>query len=152
MIMKKSLIMILIGATVLGMVTMSVSADIEDEHPDAAITHDASNGEKSLEEPIIAPASDEDGKIIIAPNPTTVHTEDAPYWENDQDIIAPAPDRTEVEQENQPVIIMPYDTNEFIGITDENEETNTQNAGTSVLGPLGLVGLLGCVIVTKRRK
>ena len=58
----------------------------------------------------------------------------------------------EGEQENQPVIIMPYDTNEFIGITDENEETNTRNAGTSVLGPLGLVGLLGCVIVTKRRR
>jgi len=76
--MKKCSILLLIGAVVIGISAMTVSAE-EEPIPDVEIEHDASNGERDLD--IINEEDNTDDTLIIAPNPN-----------DDQLIIAPGPD------------------------------------------------------------
>ena len=64
--MKKCSILLLIGAVVIGISAMTVSAE-EEPIPDVEIEHDASNGERDLD--IINEEDNTDDTLIIAPGP-----------------------------------------------------------------------------------
>jgi hypothetical protein len=75
----KNSMLLFVGLTVLMMMAASVTAEEDGETeapiPDGRTTHDASNGERGVEDPLI----DE-------------HTPDSPYWDTDENvIIAPNP-------------------------------------------------------------
>lgn len=70
----KNSILLVVGLTVLMMTAASVTAEEDGETeapiPDSRTTHDASNGERGVEDPLI----DE-------------HTPDSPYWDTDENVI-----------------------------------------------------------------
>ena len=130
--MKKSYMMLVFWAVVLGMTTLNVSADRENTIPDEIIIHDSCVEDEGLIEPIIAPATDEGGEMVIAPTPVVV-------------------DNVE-ENEIEPLIIMPYDQGDFVDFTDNDVVSNDQYSAVSAVGPLCLLGVIGGVFLTKRRK
>ena len=75
----KNSILLVVGLTALMMMTASITAEEEGETeasiPDSRNTHDASNGERGVEHPLIdehtpgSPYWDTDENVIIAPNP-----------------------------------------------------------------------------------
>ena len=70
----KNSILLVVGLTVLMMTAASVTAEEDGETeapiPDSRTTHDASNGKRGVEDPLI----DE-------------HTPDSPYWDTDENVI-----------------------------------------------------------------
>jgi hypothetical protein len=144
MIGKKRLIVVGIGAVIFGLITMSVSADRTNKLPDTVGIHHVTYSDGYVDGPIIEPVHVDDRDGCIEPYPVPV--DDTSYLDIDLDII------TDDIGDDDSIVIMPYDTNECIGIIDDTDDAQTQSRTASMLGPLGLVGLLGCVLVSKKRK
>ena len=100
----KNSMLLVVGLTVLMMMAASVTAggDGETEAPisDIRTTHDASNGERGVEDPLIdehtpgSPYLDTDGNVIIAPNPgdmEDIMTDDSAADDDDTVITAGLP-------------------------------------------------------------
>jgi hypothetical protein len=113
MIGKKSLIVVGIEAIILGLTTMSVSAYRIHEHPDAVVIHHVTYSDGYIDEPIIAPVYVDEGDGWIEPYPVPV--DDISYLDIDLDVI------TDDTGDDVPIVILPYDANECIGIIDDND-------------------------------
>jgi len=122
--MKKCSILLLIGAVVIGMSTMTVSAE-EEPITDVEIEHDASNGERWLD--ITNGEYDPDEALIVAPNP-----------DDDQLIIT-----TESDGNSEETAVL-------AGAT-ENDEIVT--LGIPVIGAIGIIAslVIVAVIIYKRK-
>lgn len=125
----KKIILIFVGAVVLGLLTVNVSAGHRiNELPNSEIIEEKSVEDVRVEDQLISLDPDED--LVIAPNPI----------ELDEDLI------------DEEIVIMPYDSSEFIGINDEELESNNDYKILSIIGAIGLVGIIGFILIIKRSK
>ena len=122
--MKKCSILLLIGAVVIGISAMTVSAE-EEPIPDVEIEHDASNGERDLD--IINEEDNTDDTLIIAPNPN-----------DDQLIIAPGPDS---------------DSKETAALAGATENDEVATVGIPVIGAIAIIASLeiAAIVIYKRK-
>ena len=122
--MKKCSILLLIGAVVIGISAMTVSAE-EEPIPDVEIEHDASNGERDLD--IINEEDSTDDTLIIAPNPN-----------DDQLIIAPGPDS---------------DSKETAALAGATENDEVATVGIPVIGAIAIIASLAiaAIVIYKRK-
>ena len=120
---KKSSIILLIGAVVMGLSAITVSAD-EDVIPDAVIEHDASNGERDFDE--VHEGDSINDELIIAPN------------QNEESlIIAPAPDHN----------------SDTIGTLSGTEANNKViSAEMPIVGIIGVIAALAIAAVVIYKK
>lgn len=132
--MKKTMILMILGAVVIAMGTVSVSAD-EDERAEIMIMEEEANYEEG--ELVIAPSPDSE-PLIIAPNPETIDNEQ--NIEKGERVIA-----TETTEGN---------TDSLLDLS--NKEKNSKNGEKSQLpilligGLIVTLGIIGIIIYKKR--
>ncbi len=133
---KKGFIILVIGAFVVGM-AMCVSAD--EERSEIKIT--SVEAEENQEDWLIAPTPDE-------------YLDDTSSGENEDMLISPSP-------EDEGWVIAPNpdgDDNFDVQILDSSGKAEgrisgeTNNAGLQIIGLLGIIGALGCILLVRSRK
>lgn len=133
---KKGFIILVIGAFVVGM-AMCVTAD--EERSEIQIT--SFETEENQEDWLIAPTPDE-------------YLDDTSSGENDDMLISPSPEDGEW-------VIAPNpdgDNNFDVQILDSSGKAEgrisgeTNNAGLQIIGILGIIGALGCILLVRSRK
>jgi hypothetical protein len=119
----KNSMLLVVGLTVLMMMAASVTAeDGETEAPVPDDTHDASNGERVVEDTL-----------------TDEHNPDSPYWDTDGNVII-APNPGDMED-----ITMTDDS-----AADDDDTVMT--AGLPVFGALAAIGALAIALIIRHRK